>query len=110
LINDAAEPLQYRLRLFVAGTTTRSLRAIATLRQICAEYLQGRVDLEVVDIYQQPELAARHQVVAVPLLIRHAPPPLRRIIGDLSQTERVLKGLDLMPLDGGETGSGGDGG
>lgn len=89
---------RYHLRLFVAGTTVRSLRAIENLRRICAAHLDGQVDFEVIDIYQQPELAGAHQVVAVPTLIRHLPLPLRRIIGDLSEEERVLKGLDLMLL------------
>ena len=90
-------PGHYHLRLFVAGTTVRSLRAIENLRRICADHLHERVDLEVIDIYQQPELAGHHQVVAVPTLIRHLPLPLRRIIGDLSEEGRVLKGLDVTP-------------
>ncbi len=97
-MSDGAPPPHYHLRLFVAGTTTRSLRAIENLRRICADHLHERVDLEVIDIYQQPELASLHQIVAVPALIRHLPLPLRRIIGDLSEQERVLKGLDLTPI------------
>lgn len=87
----------YRLRLFVAGSTERSRRAIENLRRICAEQLEGRVDLDIVDIYQQPELAALHQVIAAPTLVRLLPLPVRRIIGDLSETGRVLHGLELMP-------------
>lgn len=85
----------YRLRLFVAGSTVRSRQAIENLRRICREQLDGDVDLEVVDIYQQPELAERYQVIAAPTLVKLLPLPVRRIIGDLSETERVLRGLDL---------------
>lgn len=85
----------YRLRLFVAGSTVRSRQAIENLKRICREQLNGDVDLEVVDIYQQPELAERYQVIAAPTLVKLLPLPVRRIIGDLSETERVLRGLDL---------------
>ena len=95
--DDAA--VTYQLRLFVAGTNGLSQRAIENLRRFCAERMPGRYDLEIVDIYQQPELAARYQVVAAPILMKLAPGPVRRIIGDLSQTARVLRGLDL-PADG----------
>ena len=87
----------YSLRLFVAGSTVRSRQAIENLGRICREHLDGRVDLEVVDIYQQPELAARYQVIAAPTLVKLHPLPVRRIIGDLSETGRVLRGLDLVP-------------
>ncbi len=89
------DQLQYKLRLFVAGTNQRSLRTIANLRHICVVYLGNRVDLEVVDIYQQPHLAERDQVVAAPTLVRLSPLPLRRIIGDLSDEARVLRALDV---------------
>ena len=89
----------YRLRLFIAGNTDRSRRAIENLRRICAGHLEsGQIDLEVVDIYQQPELAAPHQVIAAPTLVRLLPLPMRQIIGDLSETERVLQGLELLPV------------
>ncbi len=88
-------PAPYKLRLFVAGTNGRSQRAIENLRRLCSERLPGRFDLEVIDIYQQPELASYYQVVAAPTLVKLAPAPLRRIIGDLSETARVLRGLDL---------------
>lgn len=81
----------------MAGGTLRSQQAIGNLRRICDAHLMGQVDLEVVDIYQQPELAAQHQVVAAPTLVRLRPLPVRRIIGDLSATERVLRSLDLRP-------------
>jgi circadian clock protein KaiB len=83
------------LRLYVAGTTPRSSRAIKTLRAICEEHLKGRYRLEVIDIYQRPALARDEQIVATPTLIRALPPPLRRLIGDLSDVDRVLVGLDL---------------
>ncbi len=88
---------RYRLRLFVAGTSQRSLRTIATLRRLCAEHLRGRVDMEVVDIYQQPHLAEQDQVVAAPTLVKLWPMPVRRIIGDLSDEPRVLRALDVSP-------------
>ena len=98
---DAAPGLpRYRLRLFVAGNTPRSLRTIANLHRLCAEHLPDRTELEVVDIYQQPHLAERDQVVAAPTLVKLVPPPLRRIIGDLSDEARVLRALDLpQPRD-----------
>jgi circadian clock protein KaiB len=87
----------YELRLYVAGMTPRSARAIANIKEICAEYLKGHYDLKVFDIYQQPVLTAGEQIIAVPTLIKKLPLPLRRIIGDLSNRERVLVGLDLKP-------------
>ena len=83
------------LRLYVAGQSPRSLRAVANLRRMCAEELDARYRLEVIDLYQQPQLAQGDQIVAVPALIKKLPSPLRRIIGDMSDTERVLVGLDL---------------
>lgn len=88
---------RYHLRLYVAGFTTRSTTAIANLKAICEEHLKGRYELDVVDIYQQPQLARREQIVAAPTLVRRVPAPLRRIVGDMSQTNRVLVGLDLLP-------------
>ena len=86
----------YILRLYVTGATSQSLRAIANVKKICEEYLQGRYELEVVDLYQQPQLAQGEQIIAAPTLIKKLPLPLRRIIGDMSTTERVLVGLDLQ--------------
>lgn len=88
---------QYELRLYVAGMTPRSTRAIANIKKICEEYLKGRYDLQVIDLYQQPALAEGHQIIAVPTLLRKLPLPLQRIIGDFSDQERVLVGLDLKP-------------
>ena len=87
---------RYVLRLYVTGMTPRSARAISNLRAICDEYLEGRYDLEVIDIYQQPVLAKGEQIVAAPTLIKKLPLPMRRIIGDMSNRERVLLGLDLV--------------
>ncbi len=88
---------QHVLRLYVAGCTVRTAQAVANLKAICEEHLNGRYQLDVVDIYQQPALAKRDQVVAVPTLIRQLPKPLRRIVGDMSRKDRVLVGLDLLP-------------
>jgi circadian clock protein KaiB len=85
------------LRLFITGTTSRSSRAIANLRRVCEERLHGEYDLEVVDIYQHPEAAQQYQILAAPTLVKMLPLPLRRIIGDLANEERVLAGLDLSP-------------
>lgn len=91
-------PGHYKLRLFITGSTPRSTRAIANMRKICEENLRGRYDLEVVDVYQNPDATKELQVIATPTLIKILPEPLRRIIGDLSDQEKVLAGLDLKPL------------
>ncbi len=93
----AGEPRDYVLRLFVSGATPRSTQAIANIKEFCETYLKGRYELEVIDIYQQPELARNAEIVATPTLIRKLPLPLRRLVGDLSKHERVLVGLDLLP-------------
>ena len=87
---------EYVLRLFVTGMTTRSSRAVNNLRTICDEYLQGRYELEIIDIYQQPALTKGEQIVAAPTLIKKFPLPMRRIIGDMSNRDGVLLGLDLV--------------
>jgi circadian clock protein KaiB len=86
---------RYALRLFIAGMTPLSVRAIANVKKLCEERLLGRYELEVVDLYQQPQLARGEQIIATPTLIKILPLPARRIIGDMSNTERVLAGLDL---------------
>jgi len=91
---DAAH---YRLRLFVTGTTPRSARAIQNIRAICEDCLQGRYDLEVIDIYQHPEHVKAEQIVVTPTLVKQSPLPVRKLNGDLSDTERVLVGLDIAP-------------
>jgi circadian clock protein KaiB len=90
---------RYVLTLYVTGTTPRALRAIDNVSKICETHLKGRYQLSVIDIYQQPALAKGEQIIAVPTLLKKLPPPLRRIIGDLSNTERVLYGLDLKPKE-----------
>jgi circadian clock protein KaiB len=91
---------RYILRLYVTGMTSRSSRAVNNLRAICDEYLEGRYDLEVIDIYQQPVLTKGEQIIAAPTLIKKLPLPMRRIIGDMSNRERVLIGLDLVRASG----------
>ena len=86
---------RYLLRLYVTGMTPRSTEAFAAIKSLCEEHLQGRYDLEVIDIYQHPQLAKDEQIIAVPTLVKKLPSPLRRLIGDLSNTNRVLLGLDL---------------
>jgi circadian clock protein KaiB len=85
----------YVLRLYVTGTTPQSARAIANIKKLCEEHLKGRYELDVVDLYQQPELAQGEQIIVAPTLIKKMPLPQRRIIGDMSKSERVLAGLDL---------------
>jgi circadian clock protein KaiB len=90
-------PRQFELRLYVAGQTPRSLRAFANLKRICEEHLAGAYRIEVIDLLDQPQLARGDQIFAIPTLVRRLPPPIKRIIGDLSDTERVLVGLDVRP-------------
>ena len=87
---------KYLLRLFVTGQTPRSVRSIDNLKRICEKYLKGRYELEVIDIYQQPDLATENQIIAAPTLIKHMPLPLRRLVGDFSNPDRVVLGLDLQ--------------
>jgi len=95
--NTDNEKEYYNLRLYVAGQTPKSLQAFSNLKKICEEHLEGRYRLEVVDLLENPQLAKGDQILAVPTLVRKLPEPLRKIIGDLSNTERVLVGLDLRP-------------
>lgn len=88
----------YLLRLYVTGSTPQSLRAIKNLRVICEEYLQGRYDLEVINLYEHPELAKTEQIIAAPTLVKKLPLPFRRIIGDLSNSEKVLVGMGLEQI------------
>ena len=85
----------WELRLYVAGKTSRSLNAIENLKQICEDYLQGVYSVEVIDILEHPQLAAGEKILALPTLVRKVPEPMRHLIGDLSNTERVLVGLDI---------------
>jgi circadian clock protein KaiB len=86
---------RYVLRLYIAGLTPRSTQAIQNIRKICEEHLEGRYDLEIIDLYQQPVLAEGEQIIAAPTLVKKLPLPLRRFIGDMSNTERILVGMDL---------------
>jgi len=85
------------LRLYVAGQTPRSIAAFANLKQICEEHLAGKYQIEVVDLMKSPKLAEGDQILAIPTLVRKLPPPIKKIIGDLSDTERVLVGLQIKP-------------
>ena len=93
----------WKLRLYIAGETSRSLAAVTNLRQVCREYLPANYRIEVIDLLKNPHLAAGDQILAVPTLVRRLPTPLKRIIGDLSNLERVLVGLDLRPGKNHET-------
>jgi circadian clock protein KaiB len=95
---------KYILRLFVTGITPNSLRAIENIKAICRDHLKGCFELEVIDIYKRPDLAREAQVIAAPTLIKKLPPPLRRFIGDLSDVEKIVAGLDLVAK--GEPGDG----
>lgn len=91
----------YDLRLYVAGQTARSVAAITNLRKICAEHLQGRYRIKVIDLLEHPQLARGDQILALPTLVRKLPEPIRKLVGDLSDTERALVGLDLRPRPAG---------
>lgn len=91
------EPEFWELRLYVAGQTPHSIAALANLKRLCEEHLAGKYRIEVIDLVQNPQLAHGDQILAIPTLVRKLPPPLRKIIGDLSNTEHVLVGLDLRP-------------
>lgn len=86
----------YELRLFVTGASPNSVMAISNVKSICEQYLQGNYSLEIIDVYQQPLLTAEEQIVALPMLLKTAPLPLRRLIGNMSDTTKVLKGLDCL--------------
>ena len=94
--HTAASPF-YELRLYVAGLTPHSQRAIKNVTAVCHEHLAGRYDLQIIDIYQQPVLAKEEQIIAVPTLVKHLPRPLRKLIGSMADAEKVLAGLDLQP-------------
>jgi circadian clock protein KaiB len=92
---------EYLLRLYVAGQTPKSVQAFANLKRICEEYLEGRYQIEVIDLLLNPALARGDQILALPAVVRQLPPPVKKIIGDFSNAERVMVGLDLRPLTGG---------
>jgi circadian clock protein KaiB len=88
---------RWSLRLYIAGQTPKSVAALTNLRRICDEHMSGQYEVEVIDLMESPHLAQKDQIVAIPTLVRQLPEPLKRIIGDLSNTQRVLVGLDLQP-------------
>src|SRR5207237_8638112 len=94
-----ASPERWNLRLYVAGQTPRSLSAVANLKRFCEANLAGRYSIEIVDLIENPRLAQGDQIVAIPTLVRRLPSPMRKIIGDLSNTDRVFVGLDIKPAD-----------
>ncbi len=89
----------WKLRLYVAGQTPKSIAALNNLKKLCEEHLAGRYEIEIVDLMENPSMARNDQIVALPTLVRQLPPPVKKIIGDLSNTERVLVGLDLIPIE-----------
>lgn len=95
---DAPAGEQWELRLYVAGQTPKCLTAFSNLKKICEEHMAGQYRIEVIDLLKNPQLARGDQILAIPTLVRKLPEPVRKIIGDLSDTERVLVGLDLRPL------------
>jgi circadian clock protein KaiB len=94
---DSKPAEKWRLRLYVAGQTPKSVAAFANLKRVCEEHLHGRYEIEVIDLLRNPQLAAGDQIVAIPTLVRKLPQPLRKIVGDLRDTERLLVGLQLRP-------------
>ena len=98
----ASAAAQWELRLYIAGQTQKSVAAFANLKRICEEHLKGKYRIEVIDLLKNPQLARGDQILAVPTLVRKVPEPMRKIIGDLSNEERVLVGLDVRPLGGAE--------
>jgi len=95
--DESDEASRWNLRLYVAGQTPRSITAFKNLKDICEEYLKGKYHIEVIDLMENPTLARGDQILAIPTLVRKLPQPIRKIIGDLSNTERVLVGLDIQP-------------
>ena len=92
-----ADAKKWNLRLYVAGQTPKSIVALANLKRICDEHMNGQYKIEIIDLMENPQLAQKDQIVAIPTLVRELPTPLKRIIGDLSNTDRVLVGLDVVP-------------
>jgi len=98
-IDHKSEQNIWTLRLYVAGQTPKSLTAFANLKNICEEYLEGKYQIEIIDLTKQPELAIEDQIIAIPTLVRKLPEPIKKIIGDLSNTEKVLIGLQIFPVE-----------
>jgi circadian clock protein KaiB len=100
-LDKGSEAPRYILRLYVTGKTPNSIRAVARIKEVCEEFLPGRYQLQVVDIYQQPALAEGDRILVAPTLVRRSPGPLRRLIGNLYDRDRLLAGLELQPVAGG---------
>lgn len=100
---DQAERELWQLRLYVAGQTPKSVTAFANLKKLCEEHMHGQYHIEIVDLLQHPELAQQDKILAIPTLVRRLPPPIRQIIGDLSNHEKVLVGLDIRPIKSKDT-------
>lgn len=98
-MKESGEAETWELRLYVAGQTPKSAAALRNLRQYCEKFLQGCYQIEVIDLLKNPQLAEGDQILAIPTLVRKVPVPIRKIIGDLSDQERVLVGLDIRPLE-----------
>jgi circadian clock protein KaiB len=98
--HDGVMRADWHLRLYVAGQSPKSLTACANLRRMCDEYLESRYEIEIVDLLENPHLAAEDEILAIPTLVRRLPPPMRKLIGDLSDIDRVLAGLQLQPRTG----------
>lgn len=96
--DDFATEERWNLRLYVAGETPKCVQAFQNLKRICEEHLQGRYTIEVIDLLKNPTLASGDQIIAIPTLVRQLPPPVKKIIGDLANTERVIVGLNLTPI------------
>ncbi|RYG22075.1 MAG: circadian clock protein KaiB [Chitinophagaceae bacterium] len=101
-LTDSPNSEGYVLRLFIVGTSTISVRAIQNLQRICDEYLEGNYELEIIDAHQQPLLVAAEDVTAIPMLIKKSPGPKRRLVGDMSNTSKVLKGLGILTIENGK--------
>jgi circadian clock protein KaiB len=99
-VEPADDDERFLLRLYIAGQTSRSVRALRNLEQLCRIHLAGRYEIEVVDLLQHPGMAKEHDIIAIPTLVRQLPPPIRKIIGDLSDEARVLIGLEVHPGGG----------
>jgi circadian clock protein KaiB len=97
-LDPSGDSDRYYLRLYVAGQTSKSIAAVANLKRVCEEHLAGRYEIQLIDLLQTPGLAAGDQILAIPTLVRSLPAPLKRIIGTLSDTEKVLIGLDIRPI------------
>lgn len=99
-VPDFSDPARFELRLYVAGQSPHSVQAIENLRRVCEEHLEGRYHIELIDLLEQPKLARGDEIIAVPTLVRRLPAPIRKIIGNLSDTEQLLVGLQLRPTGG----------